>query len=98
MCSANCQVCNQTNGGCLSCRSIDKFGFMCDIECSKHCLNTSCSISGDCNLGCTLNFYGKKCDTPCPENCNGVVTGSRFSQENGVCKHGVRDETTSETC
>ncbi|KAH3799088.1 hypothetical protein DPMN_152691 [Dreissena polymorpha] len=98
MCSTNCQICNPTNGGCLSCRAIDMFGFMCDIECNKHCLNKSCSINGDCDLGCASNFYGKKCDIPCPDNCADVGTGSRCSQENGVCKNGIRDEMKSDSC
>ncbi|KAH3798987.1 hypothetical protein DPMN_152591 [Dreissena polymorpha] len=42
-------------------------------------------------------FYGKKCDIPCPDNCAEVVTGSVCSQ-NGVCKNGFRNGTTSESC
>ncbi|KAH3803112.1 hypothetical protein DPMN_156814 [Dreissena polymorpha] len=69
------------------------FGLMCDIECSKHCLNKYCSINGDCGLGCASNFYGKKCDTPCPDNCAKVETGSVCLQQNGDCRNGIQNGT-----
>ncbi|KAH3798892.1 hypothetical protein DPMN_152495 [Dreissena polymorpha] len=96
-CNTNCQTCNPTDGGCSSCKDRGMFGFKCNVECSKHCLNQSCSIDGDCNLGCVSNFYSKKCDIPCPDNCAYVVTGSVCSQQNGVCKNGIRNGTISES-
>ncbi|KAH3799020.1 hypothetical protein DPMN_152624 [Dreissena polymorpha] len=69
---------------------------LCNMECSKNCLNESCSINGECDLGCATNFYGKKCNIPCPETCNEVVTGPLCLQENGICKNGLRYGTTSD--
>ncbi|KAH3798986.1 multiple epidermal growth factor-like domains protein 10 [Dreissena polymorpha] len=97
-CRDKCQFCNQTNGECLTCLTTNVYGCNCDFECSKHCLNQSCSMNGECNLGCATHFFGRKCDIPCPENCADRGLSSRCSNDNGTCMFGCRDGFIGATC
>ncbi|KAH3798994.1 hypothetical protein DPMN_152598 [Dreissena polymorpha] len=74
------------------------FGFQCDIECIKHCLNQSWHINGDCDLGCATNFYGKRCDHPCPANCAVSGMGSACLQISGVCLFGCKAGYEGDMC
>ncbi|XP_052224158.1 multiple epidermal growth factor-like domains protein 10 [Dreissena polymorpha] len=79
---------------------VHKEGAKCD-QCaagSKHCLNQSCHINGDCDLGCATNSYGKRCDDPCPENCAVIEKASACLQISGVCLRGCKDGYEGDIC
>ncbi|KAH3798906.1 hypothetical protein DPMN_152509 [Dreissena polymorpha] len=99
-CAPGCDSkgCNKNDGECFVCTTKRIFGFKCDLECSKHCLNQSCHINGDCDLGCATNSYGKRCDDPCPENCAVIEKASACLQISGVCLRGCKDGYEGDIC
>ncbi|ESO84287.1 hypothetical protein LOTGIDRAFT_176188, partial [Lottia gigantea] len=80
-CPTNCNSgCIQNNGDCKACKK-GFWGMKCNVNCNK-CKQGCQQNNGYCNNGgCISGYYGNKCDTPCPTNCNGGCI-----QNNGDCE------------
>ena len=71
----SCVRCSQSSGLCTTCPA-EKYGNLCQDNCSKTCLPTkdgykSCDIytAACASLACVNGFYGPDCITPCHSNC-----------------------------
>ncbi|KAH3797835.1 hypothetical protein DPMN_151423 [Dreissena polymorpha] len=74
------------------------FGSKCKFQCDIKYFSRSCSMSGDCNLGCSTNTFGLKCDKPCPNNCHQIEGSSSCVQDDASCKFGCQDSYRGTTC
>ncbi|XP_056003642.1 cell death abnormality protein 1-like [Ostrea edulis] len=80
---------------CIGCQTCDVFSGLCTtMPCSADCVGDVCeSTTGNCTNGCTYGYWGNRCTSTCPQNCQ----GGSCDRTSGYC-NGCSDNYWGQNC
>ncbi|XP_052765088.1 uncharacterized protein LOC128206565 isoform X2 [Mya arenaria] len=98
-CPSNCTSCDRFTGVCDECPSTTVYGDFCNISCSQSCIDLEClQKSGNCTVGCLMNFYDQQCDKKCSVNCKEGDTNLTQCDRSGNCTNGCNEGFRGDNC
>ncbi|KAL5022478.1 hypothetical protein ScPMuIL_001633, partial [Solemya velum] len=78
-------VCDRNTGICGGVCEEGFWGANCDRDCPTNCLNSTCTMDGQCDVGCKDGYRGQ---TTCTDECEDGRYGTNCSSQCGKCRGG----------